>query len=85
MKKLMHILKGWGKALGFIPISAAEGKLSEMRLNICRVCDYAKSKRVFHFINDEAVVGYDLFCTKCKCPCVEKSLVVDEICPINKW
>lgn len=85
MKKLMHIVKGWGKVLGFIPISTAEEKLSEMRLNICRFCDHGKSKRVFHFINDQAVIGHDLFCTQCKCPCVEKSLVVDEQCPIGRW
>lgn len=85
MKKLVHILKGWGKVLGFINISNAEAKLSEMRLKVCRFCDHAKAKRVFHFVNDEAVAGHDLFCTKCKCPCVEKSLVVDEQCPVGKW
>lgn len=85
MKKLIHIFKGWGKALGFININKAEEKLSEMRLKICAGCELAKAKRVFHFVNDEAVVGYDLFCTKCKCPCVEKSLVVDEECPVGKW
>lgn len=85
MKKIIHILSGWGKALGIIRISTAEQKLSEMRMKICTGCDKAKPKRVFHFINDEAVAGYDLFCTKCKCPCVEKTLVVDEQCPIDRW
>lgn len=85
MKKIMHILTGWGKALGFIRVSTAEAKLSEMRLKICRGCDRAKEKRVFHFVNDEAIVGHDLFCTKCKCPCLQKSLEVDEKCPLSKW
>ena len=85
MKKLMHILKGWGKVLGLVSISTAEAKLSEMRLRICRFCDHAKAKKVLHIINDESVVGHDLFCKKCKCPCVEKSLVTDEECPVGKW
>lgn len=85
MKKLIHIFKGWGKAFGFISVSNAEEKLSEMRMKICTGCDRAKAKKVFRFVNDEAITGFDLMCTICKCPCVEKSLVVDEECPLTKW
>lgn len=85
MKKFIHILKGWSKALGIISTTKAEAKLSEMRLRICRFCDHAKRKKVLQVINDEAIYEHSLLCEKCKCPCLEKSLVVDESCPLSKW
>ena len=85
MKKVIHILKGWGKVFGFIPVSTAEAKLSELRLKICGVCEYSKESKALVLINGNANYEHELKCTKCKCPCLEKSLVVDERCPVGKW
>jgi hypothetical protein len=85
MKKFFNILTGWGKAIGILQVSKAEYKLSELRLSICDSCEFAEGSKFLKIINDEAEEVYSLKCTKCKCPCLEKSLVVDEQCPENKW
>lgn len=85
MKKLFRILTGWGKAFGWLPVSTPEKKLSELRLKICGICEESETSKALRIINDEAIHGYQLRCLKCKCPCLEKSLVVDEKCPLSKW
>lgn len=85
MKKIFHILKGWGKAMGIINVSTAEGKLSELRLSICGICEHSDNSKVLEFLNGRAKYKNQLQCNKCKCPCLEKSLVIDEQCPIGKW
>lgn len=88
LKKIGHIITGWGKAMGLIPISKAEEKLAELRLRICKGCKHSQMKKWVDMLNEQAddygqVTG--LVCTICKCPCPEKSLVVDEECPKNFW
>lgn len=85
MKKIGHILTGWGKAFGFIAVSSAEAKLSELRLSICNGCPLAEKSNVLKLVNGHAKYESQLYCTKCKCPSEEKSLVVDEKCPVGKW
>ena len=85
MKKVMNILTGWGKKFGVIPVSRNDQKLSELRLKICGKCDLSEPKKVLEILNGHANYENRLFCTKCKCPCLQKSLVVDESCPIGKW
>jgi hypothetical protein len=85
MKKIANILKGWGKAAGFISTSNAELKLSKLRLERCRNCMHSKKVTVLEIINGDEVYENSLRCTICHCPCLEKSLVVDEQCPIYKW
>lgn len=85
MKKVFHILKGWGKAMGIVSISRAEEKLSDLRLGICNICQFSEESKVLSIINGEDRYENILKCTKCGCPCVEKTLVVDEQCPIRKW
>lgn len=85
MKKIFHILKGWGKAFGIVPISTAERKLSDLRLNICGICQHSKASKVLYIFNDKADYKNQLQCSICKCPCLEKSLVIDEKCPLDKW
>lgn len=85
MKKVIHIIIGWGKKLELLPTSEAEKKLSQLRLSICVNCPFAKVSKVLELINDSADFVDTLVCEKCKCPCETKSLVVSEKCPFNKW
>jgi hypothetical protein len=85
VKKIGHILTGWGKRFGLIDVSAANAKLSELRLTLCLKCPDAKSSKVLEIINGSGEYTDRLFCDRCKCPCLEKSLVLDENCPIAKW
>lgn len=85
MKKIAHILVGWGKRLGFVSTSTAEAKLSELRLKQCAACDLSKESQVLSLINGAATVGASLKCTVCLCPCYEKTIVIDETCPEGKW
>ncbi|MFL5810848.1 MAG: hypothetical protein ACJ749_15105 [Flavisolibacter sp.] len=85
MKKIVHIVKGWAKAFGIISTSSAEMKLSKLRLQKCTGCQHAKNVKVLEILNGKDLYENSLQCTICHCPCLEKSLVVDEQCPIYKW
>lgn len=82
---LKTIFIGWGKKFGFLPTSRAEEKLSKLRMSICDRCRESKTSKVLVILNGEANRVDSLFCNKCLCPCLEKSLVVEEHCPIHKW
>lgn len=83
--KIGHIIKGWLKAMGLVSITPAEQKLSALRLEICGRCEFAKSSSVLEAVNGDLMYEMRLACTKCSCPCLQKSLVVDECCPIDNW
>ncbi|MGE9312892.1 hypothetical protein ACLOAU_14690 [Niabella sp. CJ426] len=85
MKKLIGILKGWCKKLGIISTTSVEIKLSELRLKQCQKCSLAKKSKILEFMNGGAEYVDTIYCTKCKCPAVQKSLVVEEYCPVGKW
>lgn len=89
IEKIGHIVAGWsraiGRRLGLISLSSAEEKLSELRLKICNDCKFSMYKKWPELINDEDVEVNGLVCSKCGCPCIEKSLVVDEQCPESFW
>lgn len=85
MKKLMHILKGWSKRMGFISVSTAEEKMAELRLAICKDCPESEEKKILKILNGHADYERSLACTICHCPCWEKSIIVDEFCPLKKW
>lgn len=85
MKKVFHILIGWGKWIGIISVSKAEKKLSTLRLSICKICEHSVESRVLDIINGDMEEVDCLKCTKCKCPCLQKSMVVGEKCPVKKW
>lgn len=74
-----------GKRWGIISTSKAEEKLSDLRLSICNLCEYAEESKVLKVLHGDIGEVATLKCTKCKCPCLEKSLVVDERCPEYKW
>lgn len=85
LKKMFHILKGWGKALGILSVSVPEKKLSDLRMKICMHCFYSKGSKMLELINGHGEYVNTIYCTKCKCPCKEKSLVTDEKCPMGNW
>jgi len=85
MKRIGHIIRGWAKHFGFISITRAEEKLSALRMKECKKCTFSEPKKILVFLNGHAEKQASLACTKCNCPCLEKSLVVDEQCPIGIW
>lgn len=85
MKKIKHILTGWGKALGLLSVSTAEKKLSDWRLKQCIGCEHADTSKIMRIINGHASYERELVCGVCHCPCLEKSLVIEESCPVGKW
>jgi hypothetical protein len=80
-----HIIRGWAMRFGFIQTSKAEEKLSELRLKICSNCPFVGSSNVLRILNGNVSNEAELYCTKCTCPCVEKTLVADESCQLLKW
>lgn len=84
-KKLSHIVIGWSKRFGILQVSQAEAKLSKLRLEKCKGCMHAKKSSLLKIINGVENYSDSLVCMRCSCPCLEKSLVVDESCPIDKW
>lgn len=85
MIKPVKILTGWARVLGMISTSEPQKKLSELRVSICKLCPEAKTNKVLAILNGNVNYVNQLQCRKCKCPCLEKSLVTDEKCPIGKW
>lgn len=85
MIKPWRILKGWGKALGLIRTKNEEAEVSGKRLVICGRCPFSKDSKVLLIIHGHAKYEHQLQCTKCKCPCLEKSLVMEEKCPVGRW
>lgn len=82
---LKSILTGWLRRFKLIEITDAQKALSDMRLLECKRCIYADSKKILYVLNGSADYVNSLSCSKCHCPCLEKSLVTSEHCPINKW
>lgn len=85
IRKVFQILNGWGKAWGILNVSTGEQKLSELRLKICGDCALSKQSTFLKIIQGNVNNSNELVCTKCHCPCLEKTLVVDEKCPVDKW
>lgn len=83
--KIDNIIKGWGKRFGFISVSRAETKLADLRLTICKNCPESKATKVLTILNGNAEYEQTIKCRMCGCPCWEKTIVVDEICPLGKW
>lgn len=83
--KIKNIFIGWAKRFGLLPTSEAETKLSVLRLKQCSSCVDADEKKVLQILNGNAHYENMLACTRCGCPCKEKSLVLNESCPIGKW
>lgn len=86
-QKLVHILKGWARRFNLIPTPVDLKQISEDRLWVCLsnegVC--ARRTKLLQILNGEAEYVNTLVCTKCHCPCLEKSLVREETCPLKKW
>lgn len=85
MKKIKKMLIGWGKRFGLLSVSTSEKRLADLRLTICKNCPESKSAKILSIINGNAEYEQTIKCSMCGCPCWEKTIVVDEICPLGKW
>lgn len=85
VKRIVHIIIGWGKSTGVLKTTTAEIKLSELRMKKCVTCSFSEVSDLLATLHGEMKIEKVLKCKKCGCPCVEKTLVVDEACPIDKW
>lgn len=85
LRKIRSILTGWLRAAKLIDTTSAEKKLSELRLKKCENCKSSYKSKLLYIINGEDVETNALICNECKCPCLEKSLVPGESCPIKRW
>lgn len=84
-KKARHIITGWARKFNIIHTPIEIEKLSKERLAICKVCDQAKVSKILELIQGGFEEVDTLLCTKCSCPVLEKSLVLQERCPLHKW
>lgn len=86
-RKMVHIFKGWARRFRLIETTDELKQLSEYRLGVCKQNDGICSKKikVLEILNGDAEYVNSLICTKCGCPCLEKSLVAEEYCPLHKW
>lgn len=85
MKKVRNILTGWARAFGIIRVPGKVEKMSAERLAICNSCPSAGRSAVLRIINGMARKESQIYCKECKCPCLEKSMVESEKCPLGKW
>jgi len=82
---LSNIVVGWARHLELIKTPAAVQELSKTRMEACSTCPFAKESKALEFINGSAEHIDTIYCTICKCPCHQKSLVDNERCPEGKW
>lgn len=85
MINLKHIAEGWSKSLGWLEVTPENQALSNERIDICATCPFAKESKFLKLFKGEARDIDVIVCGQCGCPVNEKSLVMDEICPQNKW
>lgn len=85
MGSIKAIITGWAKSLGILPTSEAEEKLSSLRLEQCMKCPFSKISKVLELMNGQAKYENAIVCNKCGCPSKQKTLVVREKCPVNRW
>lgn len=86
---LSHIVEGWSKSLGqaagLYEVPAETAALSVERLKVCATCPLAQESSFLKIFKSRAETLGAVYCTGCGCPVNEKSLVLTEKCPENKW
>lgn len=82
--KIPRILKSYFKVFHIFKVSVKDSEISKNRLKICKGCKQSKPSKIVKFINGKAEYEHSLVCTKCGCPCLEKSLVLSEFCSVWK-
>ncbi len=82
---LKHVFTGWARRFGWIKTTETIEQLSEARLRMCQHCKFSEKSFILEVVNGKGNYVDSLYCTKCTCPCLEKSLVPEEQCPIKKW
>jgi hypothetical protein len=81
---LSSIVIGWGRWTGLLAVSADVAAESARRLGICEKCEFATSSSFLEFIGNQAYSVKGKYCSKCGCPCHQKSLT-DDKCPEGFW
>ena len=82
---LKHIVIGWGKKLKVLKTNEAETKLSELRMSICHGCTELKDGKFLKIENGHAGFEQAKKCGVCGCPIEQKTIVINEKCPLGKW
>lgn len=85
MINLLRIGKGWFRHLGIMPVSKELEALAEKRFEKCKACPHSKPHELLKVIDGKMNKVGSIYCTLCKCPCHQKVLVKEEICPIGEW
>lgn len=85
LKKIKNIYTGWGKRLGLLKSTEHETEIAALRMGECMNCNHGKASEFLVFINGESTREKVLKCELCGCPCWEKTIVMNESCPIGKW
>lgn len=88
MVNLKHIYEGWTKSLGLAEVSPENKALAIARVKVCVDCPHAVEqwlKKIIDNALQRDELGSGIGCGICKCPVMEKALVVDEACPEKKW
>lgn len=80
-----NILTGWARHMKLIGTPEAIQAISKERMEACSTCPFAKESKALEFINGSAEHIDTIYCSVCKCPCHQKSLVENEQCPQGKW
>jgi len=83
--KIWLILKAWMLRYGILSKTKEVSRMSNQRLKECEKCPESKVSSILEIIGEEGVYTDRLFCGICKCPCVQKTLIKSESCPIEKW
>ena len=85
MINIKNVLIGWARSLEIMETPQHIKVMSEARLNICASCPESEESKVLMVLKDSTAHVDIIRCKLCSCPCNEKSLVVAENCPLNKW
>lgn len=84
-QKILNIITGWGKRLGFLKVQPGELDMAGKRLEMCKACPFTKQSSALKIVNGQGSMEHFSLCTKCGCPVYEKTIVKQEKCPVGKW
>jgi hypothetical protein len=85
IKWLFRVMVGWGRKLKYIDTSPALDALSELRLRTCSKCGHSGTSKILQLTDSGGAYEDVISCKICHCPCRQKTLVIEEKCPIGRW
>jgi hypothetical protein len=84
MPNLIHIAQGWFASQ--IYATDQQKEVSLERLEECEVCPDSIESDILQIRGDDDIESVKTRkCSHCGCPNIEKSLVLNETCPLGKW